>query len=70
MVGMVEFAVGLDGGNALLDDEVCIILFFSSYTKVYSVTYDSGSVPRRVIFSPRETSPLVTGPRRSLSLIR
>ena len=28
-----------------------------SYTKVYSVIYDSGSVPRRVIFSPRETSP-------------
>ena len=26
-----------------------------SYTKVYSVIYDSGSVPRRVIFSPRET---------------
>ena len=28
---------------------------YSSYTKVYSVIYDSGSVPRRVIFSPRET---------------
>ena len=26
-----------------------------SYTKVYSVIYDSGSVPRRAIFSPRET---------------
>ena len=25
MLGMVEFAVGLDGGDALLDDEVCII---------------------------------------------
>ena len=27
----------------------------SSYTEVYSVTYDAGSVPRRAIFSPRET---------------
>ena len=30
---------------------------FSSYTKVYSVIYDSGSVPEKSIFSPRETSP-------------
>ena len=29
----------------------------SSYTKVYSVIYDSGSVPDSSIFSPRETSP-------------
>ena len=28
----------------------------SSYAEVYLVIYDSGSVPRRVIFSPRETS--------------
>ena len=33
---------------------------FSSYTKVYSVTYDSVSVPRKAIFSPRETSPWYT----------
>ena len=31
----------------------------SSYTKVYSVIHDSGSVLRRAIFSPRETSPEV-----------
>ena len=30
--------------------------FFSSYTTAYSMIYDSGSVPRRAIFSPRETS--------------
>ena len=30
---------------------------FASYAEVYWVTYDSGSVPRRVIFSPRETPP-------------
>ena len=30
---------------------------FSSYTQVYSVIYDTGSVPRRAIFSPHETSP-------------
>ena len=35
----------------------------SSYTKVYSVIYDSGSVPRRAIFSPRETSPEVYTPQ-------
>ena len=29
----------------------------SSYTKVYSVIYDSGSVPEQSIFSPCETSP-------------
>jgi len=29
----------------------------SSYTKVYSVIYDSGSDPEQSIFSPRETSP-------------
>ena len=29
----------------------------SSYTKVYSVIYDSGSVPDSSIFSPRETLP-------------
>ena len=29
----------------------------SSYTEVCWVIYDSGSVPRRAIFSPRETSP-------------
>ena len=29
----------------------------SSYTKVYSVIYDSGSVPDSSIFSLRETSP-------------
>ena len=28
----------------------------SAYTKVYSVICSSGSVPRKVIFSPRETS--------------
>jgi len=28
----------------------------SSYTKVYSVIYDSGSVPEKSIFSPRGTS--------------
>ena len=33
--------------------------FSSSYTKVYSVIYDSGSAPRRAIFSPRETAPEV-----------
>ena len=27
----------------------------SSYTEVCSVIYDSGSIPRRAIFSPRET---------------
>ena len=32
--------------------------FLSSYTQVPSVIFDSGSVPRRVIFSSRETSPL------------
>ena len=26
------------------------------YSQVYSVIYDTGSVPRRVIFSPRETA--------------
>jgi len=30
---------------------------FSSYTKVYSVIYDSGSIPEYSIFSPRGTSP-------------
>ena len=29
----------------------------SSYTEVYSVVYDSGSVPRRTIFSPGENNP-------------
>ena len=29
----------------------------SLYTKVHSVIYDSGSVPRGAIFSPHETSP-------------
>ena len=28
----------------------------SSYTEIYSVMYDSGSVPEQSIFSPRETS--------------
>ena len=28
----------------------------SSYTKAYSVIHDFGSVPRRAIFSPRETT--------------
>ena len=31
--------------------------FCSSYTKLYSVIYDSGSVPDQSMFSPRETSP-------------
>jgi len=31
---------------------------FSLYTEVYSVLYGSGSVPRRAVFSPRETSPV------------
>ena len=30
---------------------------FSSYTTSYSVIYDSGSIPEKSIFSPRETSP-------------
>ena len=44
-----------------------------SYTKVYSVIYDSGSFFRRAIFSPHETSPEVvakgssTAPTLSLS---
>ena len=32
------------------------ITIFSWYTQVYSVIYDSGSIPRRVIFSSCETS--------------
>ena len=32
-------------------------LVLSSYIEVYSVIYDSGSVPGASIFSPRETSP-------------
>jgi len=37
--------------------------FLSSYNQVYSVIYDSGSVPRRAIFSPRETSPELCRPQ-------
>jgi len=29
-----------------------------AYTEVYSVIYDSGSVPEKSIFSPRGTSPV------------
>ena len=36
-----------------------VIQRLSSYTKVYSVIYDSRSVPQGVIYSPRETSPEV-----------
>ena len=39
---------------------VCVVgeaITESSYTKVNSVMYDFRSVPRRVIFSPRETDP-------------
>ena len=32
--------------------------FFTSYTKVCSVSYDSGSIPEQSIFSLRGTSPL------------
>ena len=46
-------------------DSVC----FDSYTIVYSVIYDSWSVSRRAIFSPRETSPKPYGqPTLRLSL--
>ena len=44
----------------------CNILF--SYAKVYSVTYDSGSVPRRAIFCPRGASPLGTVVRPSCQI--
>ena len=45
----------------------------SSYTKVYSVKYDSGSVPEESILSPRGTSPENPEPNslyRGTSLIR
>ena len=32
----------------------------SSYTKVCFVLYDSGAIPRRAIFSPRQTSPTLS----------
>ena len=36
-----------------------LVQILSPYTKVYSVIYDSGSVPDSSIFSPRESSPVV-----------
>jgi len=36
----------------------CLTLI-SSYTEVYSVIYDSGSVPEKSIFSPRGTLPTI-----------
>ena len=39
-----------------------VVVVCSLYTKVYSLIFDSGSVPRRVIFSPRKTSPEVINP--------
>jgi len=55
---------GLDSGPDYLS--VCetarqqlspMLLKASSYAEVYWVIYDSETVPRRVVFSPRETSP-------------
>jgi len=45
-------------------------LLLSSYTKVYSVIYDSGSVPNKSIFSPRETSPSCLDPRVQLQRVK
>ena len=39
--------------------KVCVAHILSSYTGVHSVIDDSGSVPRRAIYSSRETSPEV-----------
>ena len=39
-----------------------LLLVLSSHTKVYSVMYDSGSVPEHSIFSPRGTSPEANQP--------
>ena len=36
---------------------VYIYIYIYVYMYIYLVIYDSGSVPRRAIFSPRETSP-------------
>ena len=35
--------------------QVPLSSLLSACTKVYSVIYDSGSIPRRATFSPRET---------------
>jgi len=43
---------------------------FSSYTKVYSVIYDSGPVPDQSIFSPRGTSPKTLRPTNPDNITR
>ena len=45
--------------NSALLDLLMILNFSCSYTEVYSVIYDSGSVLQRAIFFPRETLPVV-----------
>ena len=42
--------------------------FVSSYTKVYSVIYDSGMVPQRAIFFPREIT-FRSGGKKKMDLL-
>ena len=37
-----------------------LLNYESSYTEIYSVIYDSGSVPEQSAFAPRETSPILS----------
>jgi hypothetical protein len=60
MLSVVACSLGglLDRGILIQQDSSRQPSFvLSAYTNVYSVTYDSGSVPRRAIFFPLGTSP-------------
>jgi len=59
----VARCLGCQGFLAFLGFRVEV---FSSYTKVYSVIYDSGSFPDSSIFFPRETPPRDTDVRHHL----
>jgi hypothetical protein len=61
VVGQVSVTIEEDGlllsRRSRAGLQVPLSQFFSSYSKIDSVIYGSGLVPRRGIFSPRETSP-------------